>query len=110
MSSDLPEVEFTVIGTIDETPPDGLLCDVRAGSRVAHVLDGLVVVHPDEPPTLIRWNGETEELQMSDDGAVMLPPIEVPMTITQTINSLLCDAGLPRLPWDDLDDIEDIFE
>ena len=95
VSDDLPEVEFTVLGTVT-TPQEGTLCTIKAGSRVAKVWDGLVVVHPDDPPMLIRWNGTHEKLALTSDGAIALPPIPPPdMTISQVVRAMFELEGIP---------------
>ena len=95
VGGDLPEAEFAVLGTVT-TLQEGALCTIKAGSRVAKVWDGSVVVHPDDPPMLIRWNGTHEKLELTSDGAIALPPIPAPeMTISQVVRAMFDMEGIP---------------
>lgn len=57
-------------------PIDGTLCSVKAGSRIAQVLEGLVIAHPDDPPYLVKWDGQKLELEVRD-GAVVMPTFDI---------------------------------
>lgn len=78
---------------------DGTFCTVPAGSRIAKVAEGLVVCAPDSPPYLVRWDGVREELKVTKDGAIVLPPVpgldemSINMTLVSLFESVGGDAG-----------------
>jgi hypothetical protein len=63
------------------TPKEGPICTVKEGSQIAlwspyGFPEALIIVHPDEAPRLVYFDGTEETLTMKD-GIVVLPPVVV---------------------------------
>jgi hypothetical protein len=78
-------LEITATGTAQavRTPKEGFLCSVKEGSQIAlwgpHGFpEALIIVHPDDAPRLVYFDGTEETLTMKD-GVVVLPPVVIPM-------------------------------
>jgi hypothetical protein len=75
-----PSVVITSMTTAAyRAPKEGPICTVKEGSQIAlwsphGFAEALIIVHPDDAPRLVYFDGTEETLEMKD-GAVVTPPI-----------------------------------
>src|SRR4030067_505293 len=81
-SNSLPTCALSGVTECARQPKVGFLCAIKKGSQVAiwepnGVPEALVIVHPDDEPRLVYFDGTEEVLRVTASGALGMPVVVV---------------------------------
>lgn len=96
-----PDASAADLGQAKVAVTGSTLGTIKSGARVCRVSEGLIVAHPDDPPYLIRWCGKRVDLEITKDGAIVLPPapgIDL-LTVNLTVTGFLESVGFDSAKW-----------